>query len=30
MKPKVVISAIWIPDLYTQVGKTYLDGCVPS
>jgi len=29
MKPKVVISAIWIPDLYTQVGKTYLDGCVP-
>jgi hypothetical protein len=29
MKPKVVISAIWIPELYTQVGKTYLDGCVP-
>ncbi|MFO1061373.1 MAG: hypothetical protein U1E53_30945 [Dongiaceae bacterium] len=29
MKPAVVISAIWIPELYTQVGKTYLDACVP-
>ena len=29
MKPNVVISAIWIPELYTQVGKTYLDACVP-
>src|SRR5262249_26863505 len=29
MKPSVVISAIWIPELYTQVGKTYLDACLP-
>lgn len=29
MAPKVVISSVWIPELYTQIGKTYLDACVP-
>ncbi len=29
MAPKVVISNVWIPDLYTQIGKTYLDACLP-
>jgi ribose transport system substrate-binding protein len=29
MKPEIVISNMWIPDLYTQIGKTYLDACVP-
>lgn len=29
MKPPVVISNIWIPELYKQVGKTYLDACIP-
>ena len=29
MDPAVVISSIRIPELYAQVGKTYLDACVP-
>jgi hypothetical protein len=29
MDPAVVVSNIWIPELYAQVGKTYLDACVP-
>ena len=29
MNPPVVISNIWIPELYKQVGKTYLDACIP-
>ena len=29
MNPPVVISNVWIPDLYTQIGKTYLDACIP-
>jgi hypothetical protein len=29
MNPDVVISNFWIPELYPQVGKTYLDACVP-
>jgi ABC-type sugar transport system substrate-binding protein len=29
MNPKVVISNVWIPDLYTQIGKTYLEACLP-
>lgn len=29
MKPPIVISNVWIPDLYAQIGKTYLDACVP-
>ena len=29
MNPDVVISNFWIPELYPQVGKTYLEACVP-
>jgi hypothetical protein len=29
MQPEIVISNVWIPDLYAQIGKTYLDACVP-
>jgi ABC-type sugar transport system substrate-binding protein len=29
MNPKLVISNVWIPDLYAQIGKTYESACVP-
>jgi hypothetical protein len=29
MKPSVVISSLWLPGLYPQVGRTYGDACVP-
>ena len=29
LRPAVVISSMWIPDLYPQIGKTYERECVP-
>jgi hypothetical protein len=29
MSPAVVISSVWIPELYPQIGKTYGDACEP-
>ena len=29
LRPAVVISSVWIPDLYPRIGKTYERECVP-
>jgi hypothetical protein len=29
VKPDVVVSSVWIPELYGQITKTYKQACVP-